>query len=609
MPIIKDLKINNESFHFISENEEDNIICDFSRVNIFIGENNSGKSMFLRSMFYTEDSLLNFKTNDEKFHFLKNELSEIKKIYGNRIENNMGQRNQILAMESIYNRIPEINLITESEILYPELYKLYKDNKNNDPSIIKSHHDYINEFFNELMDENFNWDSLIYEFNKIYIPILRGLRPFENEDGEKKDFYGIRTLNDYFGEYAPILLEHSDKLFHKNEIRIITGCYFYEKIQEYEWGKTKQEREIRKIYQNYLSKNFFDNEEVEIIPKNNDDVISIRIGAEEYKIYDLGDGIQSIILITLPIFYYLNKTNENRNTLIFIEEPENGLHPALQRKLIETFLDDKFKNYQFFFTTHSNHFIDKTLEDEDISIYSFEKFLNEEKSPEFNIRKVTFDKYPILRKLGVLPSSVLMANCNILVEGTYDIPHYRLYLNLYQNHMYKEDKEFKIFKEGTHYSFIRGGGSEIRNGLKELGNLEKQKTFFISDEDDEEEKQKLTKLCEEINYENYYILPVREVENLLSKKGIIDILKIWDKTTDYIKNEDFNEELYKKEDFYKFIKENILDENIENIPKKGKFKERFAKYEINSTKNFEDLTEEAKEVAKKIYDFIIANNS
>ena len=120
---------------------------------------------------------------------------------------------------------------------------------------------------------------------------------------------------------------------------------FYENVKNYLLGDLEQ-RKIISDYEKYLSKTFFDNEPVVIIPKINDDVLTVRIGEEEYKIYELGDGIQSIILITFPLFLYLDKA-KSTSILVFIEEPEVGLHPKLQRKLIKTLLDDKFENYQF----------------------------------------------------------------------------------------------------------------------------------------------------------------------------------------------------------------------------------------------------------------------
>ena len=141
-----------------------------------------------------------------------------------------------------------------------------------------------------------------------------------------------------------------------------------------------------------MEDNFFDGKSVEITASvkedGKQDVLSIKIGDEHEKpIYELGDGIQSIIILTFYLFLH-----KNENLLVFIEEPEQYLHPGLQRKLIETFLyEEGFENFHFFFTTHSNHFLDITLDFNNISIFTIKKELdnsdNEEKKPSFHYRK------------------------------------------------------------------------------------------------------------------------------------------------------------------------------------------------------------------------------
>jgi AAA15 family ATPase/GTPase len=99
-----------------------------------------------------------------------------------------------------------------------------------------------------------------------------------------------------------------------------------------------QEREIVYEFQKFLGIEFFNNQEIALIPSKNSDVLKVKIGNEkEQEIYNLGDGIQSIIILTFPLFL-----NKNKYMLVFLEEPELFLHPGLQRKLLETFKE--FRN-------------------------------------------------------------------------------------------------------------------------------------------------------------------------------------------------------------------------------------------------------------------------
>ena len=53
MSIIKDLKIENDDYTIINSPNED-WLMNLSRINIFVGANNTGKSRFMRSLFYVD---------------------------------------------------------------------------------------------------------------------------------------------------------------------------------------------------------------------------------------------------------------------------------------------------------------------------------------------------------------------------------------------------------------------------------------------------------------------------------------------------------------------------------------------------------------------------
>ena len=636
MSIIKDLKIENDDYTIINSPNED-WLMNLSRINIFVGANNTGKSRFMRSLFYVDkDYSLKFLPNDPQFDTFLKQSEEFKKSINKR-NGLLDSQDQRRAKSNILKSLHDIEFIEEAINPWPDLIRIYSNIDNDSKKQPMSYEHECNEIFNKFFNEIEIDDNLFrYNFYRIYIPSLRGLIPllpsgFKSEE-QTNDLYAERIKNDYFPDERNIIIDVNDFLKKDDEDgprvldlkdllennkyyskhSIITGLQFYDSVKNYLLGDLEQ-REMISEYEKYLSKTFFDGKEVALIPKVKDDVLTIKIGDEkERPIYNLGDGIQSIILITLPLFLYLDLSKrQNTNVLVFIEEPEIGLHPSLQRTLIETLLDSRFENFQFFFTTHSNHFLDIQFENRDISIYSFDKSINGEESPinEFIVEKVDFNHFPTLEKLGALPSSVLASNCTLLVEGSYDIVHYDFYLKLYQEKLKNENPNERIFKKGIHYSFLRGGGKETLKTVKEFNSIEKERIYTILDFDSEGESEKNKALFNDMNYANYKILNVKEVENLISKGVLLKILNSLREIRSLGIIEDFDEKEYQKSNFYKFIKDKIISDEIpDNFFNKDTLKERFCYREPDFTDSYDDLSDAAKEVIEGIYEFIKNNN-
>lgn len=81
MSIIKDLKVENEKYSIINSKNE-NWLNKLSKVNIFVGANNTGKSRFMRSLFYVDkDYKLKFLPNDSQFDILLKQSDEFKRTF------------------------------------------------------------------------------------------------------------------------------------------------------------------------------------------------------------------------------------------------------------------------------------------------------------------------------------------------------------------------------------------------------------------------------------------------------------------------------------------------------------------------------------------------
>ncbi|MBT2278840.1 AAA family ATPase [Priestia megaterium] len=592
-------------------------IRSLSKVNIFVGTNNSGKSRMLRELFREEE--LMFIPSDL-------DLSEVNQILGGYvtdITNILNSKSLIgygrLKKEDL-EQLKEIEVVLTNEDILKHFYELINitSNFNGTEGLTFTggysapHIDH--EKFNEEMKRKSSiyadkmreatGEEKNYRFSRVYIPTLRGLRGFENNE----NYYLTRTKKDYFAD------NEKGELF--------TGLDLYEEVKNLLLGSL-EDREKIVNFQRFIGDSFFDGEEVTLIPNIKSDVLHVKIGDEkEQPVYNLGDGIQSLIILTFPLFKH-----QGENLLLYIEEPELYLHPGMQRKFLEIIMSDSFKGYQYFLTTHSNHFLDITLDMNNISIYSFRKELEsattKERNANFIVENVSNEEDNILQMLGVRNSAVFLSNCTIWVEGITDRYYIRHFLNLYQKSL---SEESNYYKEDIHYSFVEYSGNNIThwsflddhtvdNGVFNSINEDRicGTLFLITDKDSKQKEKRQAKLAEKLG-ERYYCLDCKEIENVLSAETIKSVISSYEKVTiDELKlRKAFTEECYKNKSLGTYI-----DEVLINKQRQGNYasasgtvsdKVGFCKRAISSIKTVDDLTEEGKLLCEKLYNFIASNN-
>lgn len=640
MGFIKEIKIPDSNYLFIDDKEKIDILKNISKINIIVGENNSGKSRFMRTII--KDNNFEFVPDEdlEKLNIFINSLKEKIKTFLS--THDLANTNYEQYLREKINVVEEINFIKLDEHPLEPLQRLLSylrsldiNSYSNDPEsleIVQKIYDSLEKFridpegekhfisshskedasklgkkVLELLEEtmkefNFSIDefNLNYSCQKLYIPILRGLRPLL-PDRDFDDLYVKRTRDDHFNENS------IDGWEENSNVIFFTGLNAYNTVNLYSRSTNQTNKKLIKDFQNYLQNNFFDGDPIEITAslKENgqQDVLSVKIGKEqEQPIHELGDGIQSIIILTLQLFLHKNK-----NLLIFIEEPEQYLHPGLQRKIINTFLKEEgFENFQFFFTTHSNHFLDITLDFDDISIFSVKKELDnstdDEKIPSFIVKNLSEGDQSALDLLGVRNSSVFLTNCTIWVEGITDRFYLRHFLKLYKKE-FNNDKNWLNLQEDIHYSFVEYSGNNITHwsfldSKEKPINVKKLcgRLFLLSDQDKGKE-QRLEQLKETLSEERFHALECREIENLVSKEVLLKILKEYEKKdvnekVDYI-DESFEYEDYKNEYLGEFIHSKIITDETK-IQRRCKYKEKCYKAESGTIKNKKDFLEKAK---------------
>ncbi len=621
--------------HLSSSNYSDFVLNDtgiktlsrLNKINVFIGQNNSGKSRFLRSLF--ADETYEFELQKNNFSEIHNKLLEYRTIIRQKFD-----EHSIEDADSVYVRINELCNVTKSykkgrvkevieqvRTLARFLTKLQSfsgwTGKVNTfggvpPTYFIRQLNKMGEWITEKLQELFP-DDFDFPIHKIYVPILRGLRPMQWHGNEfintaTEDNYQRRTIRDYF--------KGLDQEKVANEI--FTGYSLYTETKKLLLGN-KEGRQKIKSFEEFLSNAFFEGETVTLIPDINNDVLLIGIGEEERPVYELGDGIQSIIILLYPLFFH-----QGKNLLVFIEEPENNLHPGLQRLFLETLLSEQFKTYQYFITTHSNHFLDLTLDLEHISVYTFKKDRN---NFIYHIENTSNSDIKVLELIGARASSVFLSNCTIWVEGITDRLYLKKYLDLYQVYLLESNKIQASFKEDFHYSFVEYGGGNIVHWsfTNELG-WEKisatkisSKIFVLADKDSSQDtansakNKRLATLKRKLG-KRFHMIDGREIENILSPEILIKTIKKLETNNDSAIVYDPDEIIYanyKDEKLGKFIESHFKLLRRKYAAKSGTIscKLDFCRSAISVLDSYEHLSTEAKKISTALFNFIRDSNA
>jgi hypothetical protein len=314
----------------------------------------------------------------------------------------------------------------------------------------------------------------------------------ESTEEETKNLYEDRTIKDY-------------KQIKKEQI--FTGEQIYNTLKEHLLGLPIQRESVGK-YESLLSYYFFNNRKVSLIPKHDHDVVNILIeGEDQLPLYEVGDGLQQIIMMTFTGFFSKEKS------IICIEEPEISLHPGLIRQLVKFLIEET--SHQYFVTTHSNHLLDFHDQSTNCSLFKLTKSVVDKK---FHIHKIGKDR-SILFDLGVKSSSVFISNCTIWVEGITD----RLYIREFLKKYYGINS-IDPYIENYHYAFVEYQGSNITHwdfddqDEQHSKNLKAIKItsqpLVIADGDVAGKKNRIDKLRTDLG-DSFYLLKGKEIENYL----------------------------------------------------------------------------------------------
>lgn len=445
-----DLIVQQEAFkEYFLEDKENTLkhLPKINNINIFLGSNNSGKSRFIRNLVNLQFKVFEkSKDLDEEIKFYNSKISSINKTIEDKISFYEHQR--------AHNSFSNAEELKKSKLDFIEFDCLYDYEPIIKNNITKKDRLMISFLVRNIngFDISFNQSTSFYETPKnefkYFIPTLRTAHSLYRQ--EESNF--IKIEEDIFSETINNIYKIDKK------VNLFTGLHLYIEIL----NARNSDRKTREKFQNFedfIGDNFFNGKKIDIVANfdkrknlkgdNLDENITIHIQGESTtkRLHQLGDGIQALIILMYQIFM------ANDESYIFIDEPELNLHPGMQRLFLEQISSNEYlknKKLKYFISTHSNHFLDLTIEKENISIYTFTGFIDDKGENKFIIKNVNSGDNTILRELGVNNSSVFMANNSIWVEGVSDRNYIKAFLKSYLNFIdesitLREDIDFVFF--------------------------------------------------------------------------------------------------------------------------------------------------------------------
>ncbi|WP_415405668.1 ATP-dependent nuclease [Sulfurovum sp. CS9] len=396
----------------------------FNKINLFIGQNNSGKSNILR---FIHEKYLSTLHQAIKLDALdKHMTSNTKFIFGFSISTDKDNDGNYVGLEYInFRKLP----IQSSS--FDSIYKVLKEK-----GILDKTDDTWFIFDQELKLILDNWEEAFSTLGDRALSLVWNNLTGQRQGGRKQHWYPetLRNITPQFKKINSVLIPAIRQIGSKGSVsEDFSGKGIIERLVKLQNPDVHNQNDRKKFDKiNSFLRNVTGNETAEIEIPHERDTILVHMDDKTLPLESLGTGIHEVIILA-------SAATILENFVICMEEPELHLNPILQKKLVR-YLSESTNN-QYFITTHSAALMDTpTAEVYQVSLIDGESIIS----------RVTSDKHrsEVCEELGYHPSDLLQSNCIIWVEGPSD----RIYLNYW---IHKTSPELI---EGVHYSIMFYGG-------------------------------------------------------------------------------------------------------------------------------------------------------
>ena len=278
--------------------------------------------------------------------------------------------------------------------------------------------------------------KIIQELSKFYDAFFYEIYPtiqyFENEDL----LIEPSTTNELIG---------NDRKFETfRKLLVLGGCRDFKDLDNPDINFVTAflsdiEMELNSIFKKHYKQDDSINIKIAAAFGNKLNLIITDSSKKSFSINERSPGFQYYFSFLINKLH-IKLINKNKNSIILLDEPGNGLHPKGAKDLLKTF-DDISETSQILYTTHNPFLVVRNCINSLILINKTAKY-----GTKIN-KKPFLNKYQILRQeLGILLNdSFLIGEMNLVVEGNTEklafhrLFQYKKYLDLEWLNIYNAD--------------------------------------------------------------------------------------------------------------------------------------------------------------------------